>query len=183
MSHTPKGAWAARPAGAGFCVPRLAPYAMAPIDKSSRHSKITGDFAEYLFLYWLSKHGFECSRGDQTGIDLIAGDRRTHERKGISVKCRSRVPGKETTSINLYRADIKKAEDACIAFGCKPYFAIAADLNDKIVAFMLPAEKLAGMFKRGSDLYGWKMTEKALAQYSADPAIEKFELLSKTGEW
>jgi hypothetical protein len=29
------------------------------ISKSTRHSKITGDFAEGLVLYWLSKYGFE----------------------------------------------------------------------------------------------------------------------------
>ena len=40
--------------------------------KSSRHSKITGNFGEALILYWLSKRGFECANVDHTGIDLIA---------------------------------------------------------------------------------------------------------------
>jgi hypothetical protein len=40
--------------------------------KSSRHSKITGDFGESIVLYLLSRHGFECARVDHTGIDLIA---------------------------------------------------------------------------------------------------------------
>jgi hypothetical protein len=31
------------------------------IKKSSRHSKITGDFAERPVLYWLSKCRFECA--------------------------------------------------------------------------------------------------------------------------
>jgi len=43
------------------------------ITKSSRHSKIAGDFGETLVLYWLSKYGFECASVDHTGIDLIAG--------------------------------------------------------------------------------------------------------------
>jgi len=58
--------------------------------RSSRHSKITGDFGEALVLYWLSKHGFECARVDHTGIDLIARNPRTGEVMGISVKSRSR---------------------------------------------------------------------------------------------
>ena len=51
------------------------------IDKSSRHSKITGDFAERLILYWLSKNGLECTYVDHVGIDLIAVNPRTRERK------------------------------------------------------------------------------------------------------
>ena len=44
------------------------------ISKSSRHSKITGNFAEHFVLYWLSKYGFECAYVDHVGIDLIANN-------------------------------------------------------------------------------------------------------------
>jgi len=40
------------------------------IKKSSRHSKTTGDFAERLVLYWLSKYGFECTYVDHVGVDI-----------------------------------------------------------------------------------------------------------------
>ena len=63
---------------------------MMDILKSSRHSRITGDFGEALVLYWLSKYGFECARIDHTGIDLIARNPHMHELMGISVKSRSR---------------------------------------------------------------------------------------------
>lgn len=42
------------------------------VSKSSRHSKIAGDFAEALVMYWQSKYGFECAKVDYTGIDIIA---------------------------------------------------------------------------------------------------------------
>jgi hypothetical protein len=58
------------------------------IDKSSRHSKITGDFAESLVLYFLSKHGFESAKVDHTGIDLIARNPHSDEVMGLSVKSR-----------------------------------------------------------------------------------------------
>ena len=61
------------------------------INKSSRHSKITGNFAESLVLYWLSKYGFECALVDHTGLDVIARNSHTNELMGISVK-----PGRET---------------------------------------------------------------------------------------
>ena len=61
--------------------------------KSSRHSKITGDFGESILLYLLSRHGFECARVDHTGIDLIARRPNSREVLGISVKSRSRQTG------------------------------------------------------------------------------------------
>ncbi len=78
------------------------------ISKSSRHSKITGDFGEALVLYWLSKHGFECARIDRTGIDLIARNPHTSEVMGISVKGRSRNPGKEDTTVRIAKKIYKK---------------------------------------------------------------------------
>jgi hypothetical protein len=38
---------------------------MMDVIKGPNHSKITGDFAEALVVYWLSKYGFECARIDQ----------------------------------------------------------------------------------------------------------------------
>jgi hypothetical protein len=55
------------------------------ITKSSRHSKIAGDFGEALVLYWLSKYGFECAQVDHTGIDLIARNPYRNEVMGISI--------------------------------------------------------------------------------------------------
>ena len=42
------------------------------INKSTRHSKITGNFGEALVLYLLSKFGFESANVDHTGIDIIS---------------------------------------------------------------------------------------------------------------
>lgn len=69
------------------------------IKKSSRHAKITGDFAEHLVLYWLSKYGFECARIDHTGIDLIAGNPDEDIPMGVSVKSRCRLRGQEESSV------------------------------------------------------------------------------------
>lgn len=174
---------AARPPSGGFCVPRRHTKTMAQIIKSSRHSKITGDFAEHLVLYWLSKHGFECARVDHTGIDLIARNPHTHEVMGISVKSRSRNPGTETTSISIHTLDVQKAITACDAFRCKTYFAIAADIKNKIIVFILPISKLRKLFPNSKNVYAWRMTEKYLQQYYSDPEIKIFELSTKTHSW
>lgn len=83
--------------------------------KSSRHSKITGNFGEALILYWLSKRGFECANVDHTGIDLIARRPSSQEVLGISVKCRSRTEARDEAGVNLLHANDKKIEDTCRA--------------------------------------------------------------------
>jgi hypothetical protein len=52
------------------------------IKKSSRHSTITGDFAERLVLYWLTKYGFECAYGDHLRVDIIARNPNNKELMG-----------------------------------------------------------------------------------------------------
>ena len=83
------------------------------ITKSSRHSKIAGDFGETLVLYWLSKYGFECASVDHTGIDLIARHPRRSEVMGISVKSRTRTPGKESDYVIVKTGDFEKVKTAC----------------------------------------------------------------------
>jgi len=107
------------------------------MQKSTRHSKITGDFGEALILYWLSKHGFECARVDHTGIDIIATVPKSEERWGISVKCRSRAAGTENEYLGVPAADFAKAQKACKAFGCVPYFGVVVDMGSKVLAFIL----------------------------------------------
>lgn len=156
---------------------------MVQILKSSRHSKITGDFTEHLVLYWLSKHGFECARVDHTGIDLIARNPHNNELMGISVKSRSRNPGTETASININESDISKAETACESFGCIPYFAIVSDMKDTIVCIILPVSRLRSILSDEKNIHQWKMTEQALAGYRSDPEIKMFEFKTETLSW
>jgi Holliday junction resolvase-like predicted endonuclease len=151
--------------------------------KSSRHSKITGDFGEALVLYWLSKHGFECARVDHTGIDLIARNPNTRELMGISVKSRSRAAGTERTSVNIPNGDFAKAASACEAFACAPYFAIVVDAGDVVRAYLLAIDHLLGLHPRGKNVTQWSMAPKAVAAYAADPAIKCFEFQARTTRW
>jgi len=151
--------------------------------KSSRHSKITGDFAEHLVLYWLSKYGFECARVDHTGIDLIARKPHTNEVMGISVKGRSRGEGTAGTYVSIPRGNFDKVKKACKAFNCVPYFAIVVDQNDEIFIFILSMEKLLTMFPLGKAVSGWKMTKKWIDRYIADPEIQIIRFEHKTLRW
>jgi len=155
--------------------------------KSSRHSKITGDFAEHLVLYWLSKYGFECARVDHTGIDLIARNPHTNEVMGISVKGRSRTKGTAGTYVSIPRdeprGDFSKVQSACEAFNCVPYFAIVVDQGDEIFIFILSMEKLRTMFPPGEAVSAWKMTKTWIDKYTADPEIQVVQFKYNTLRW
>lgn len=149
------------------------------MQKSSRHSKITGDFGEALVLYWLSKRGFECARVDHTGIDLIARRPRSNEVLGISVKSRSRNEGKESQGINLRRGQYHKIESACHAFRCKPYIAVVADQGKLVRAFLVPLKFARSLAPGGQ----WSMTPVRIAEYKQHRCVESFELESRDGDW
>ena len=153
------------------------------INKSSRHSKITGDFGEALVLYWLSKYGFECARVDHTGIDIIARNSHTQEVMGISVKSRSRDVGKEGDYISIPNDSFDKAEAACTAFDCVPYFAIVVDAGNKIRGFLLSMEHLLKLFPKGKRVSAWKMGKPYLEKYAKDPGIKTFVFTTETTTW
>jgi len=153
------------------------------VQKSSRHSKITGNFAESLILYWLSKYNFECANIDHTGIDIIAKNPHTKELMGISVKSRCRNIGKEGGYLGIKNENFDKAEKACAAFGCKPYFAIVVDEGEKIYCFILSVKRLLKMFPKGETQVAWKMDKTNLEKYYKDPEIKVFEFSHKTHSW
>lgn len=153
------------------------------INKSTRHAKITGDFGEILVLYWLSKYGFECARIDHTGIDIIARNPHTQEIMGISVKSRSRREGSEEEYVSIPNDSFDKAEIACKAFGCIPYFAVVVDGGNIIRGFIVPMNRLLALFPKGKSGSGWKMSSYHLKRYAADPEIKTFEFNARTIRW
>lgn len=153
------------------------------IIKSSRHSKLTGDFAESLVLYWLSKYGFECARLDHTGIDLIANNPHTREVMGISVKGRCRNEGRDGGFVRIKKDEFKKVESACKAFGCVPYFAIVFDARDTIRVLLMSMRHIKRLSSSARTGSLWRMSKKAIASYSCDPEIMTVEFKSKTLSW
>lgn len=153
------------------------------VAKSTRHSKITGDFAEHLVLYWLSKHGFECARIDHVGMDLIARRPRSDEVMGISVKSRSRNPGTEGTYLSIPNENYVKLDAACQTFGCSPYFAIVVDEAGSIDVFIIPGSHFLKICPPGQKVSSWRMTSKSLAYYATDKEIKRFRFSTETLHW
>jgi len=153
------------------------------LEKSSRHSKITGDFGEAIVLYLLSRHGFECARVDHTGIDLIARRPNSREILGISVKSRSRQAGTEDTHLALPHEGFDKAKAACEAFGCVPYIAIVIDAGQRLRVFLLSLRHLQRLFPGGQKVSAWQMSETFLRKYYADPKIKIFAFSEDAQKW
>jgi hypothetical protein len=153
------------------------------ITKSTRHAKIAGEFGEAVILYWLSKYGFECAFLDHIGIDIIARNPHTDEVMGISVKSRTRSEGSEEEYVSIPNDNFTKAEAACKAFGCVPYFAIVVDAGDTIRAFILSMAHLLKLFPKGKTASGWKMKKQYLEKYAQDPEIKSFVYKAQTENW
>jgi Holliday junction resolvase-like predicted endonuclease len=149
------------------------------MEKSSRHSKITGDFGETLMSYWLSKHGFECAIVDHVGIDIIARRPDSTEVLGISVKCRSRSEERKSAFVRFDREDDPKILEACKAFGCTPYVGIVADQGSAVRGFLTSLAHARSL----SAGQGWLMSAAKVREYKADDAIEFFELQNGDGGW
>ena len=153
------------------------------LDKSPRHSKITGDFGERIVLYWLSKYGFECAYVDHVGLDIIARNPHTNDLMGISVKSRSRNIGTEGTSVSIPNDNLEKLDSACRAFACEPYFAVVVDEADTITVFILSKSHLIRLLPPGEKVLSWKMSKSWVQKYESDRKIMWFKFRTLTGNW
>ena len=153
------------------------------IQKSSRHSKITGDFGEAIILYLLSKTGFECAPVDHTGIDIIARRPKSTELMGISVKSRSRSEGTEGSHVNVSKSHIDKIQEACQTFKCKPYIAFVVDESNYIRIIILSIKDMLKIRPGGKKVSAWSMTQKELQEYKDNRKIMWLELNLHEGRW
>ena len=153
------------------------------IKKSTRHSKIAGDYFEHFVLYWLSKYGFECARVDHTGIDLIANNPKTKEKIGISVKGRTRIEGKEKGYVKISIGSIEKTKNACKAFGCKPYFSIVVDAQPISRCFILSLQHLLKVSPPTKSAVNWSMAPKKVDEYYNDRKIKIIEFENRVRSW
>jgi len=160
------------------------------IEKSSRHQKIIGNLGEQLVCNWLSRSGFEVSIVDHTGIDVIAYNPRTKERLGITVKSRTRNPGKEKTSVNLFsyrkgKNDRQKVIDACKAFGCEPWIAVYVETTDCADLFLTSLENYDSEYRGSKEnvIDNWKMGPKHLEAYDKDDKVMHLYLKLEGKNW
>ncbi len=156
------------------------------ISRGTRHSKIIGDFGEHLVCNWLSRSGFEVSRVDHTGIDVVAYNPSTNERYGITVKSRTRTSGRESESVYVFRKDDReKMADACKAFGCEPWIAIYVESERTADLYLTSLTNYDSKYKRVkvSAVEAWNMTVEHMQKYAGDKEVRHIHVTFKDEHW
>jgi hypothetical protein len=160
------------------------------IEKSSRHSKVIGEFGEAFLCNWLSRAGFEVTVVDHTGLDVVAYHPRTKRRLGITVKARTRHRGSESTSVTIFkygkkRDDRRKLLDGCEAFGCEPWAAVYVETEQKADLYLTPLENYDRRYRVGErgTQDTWKMSKLRTGRYVQDPDIWHVSVAFQAAKW
>ncbi len=156
------------------------------ITKSSRHQKIIGNFGENLVCNWLSRSGFEVALVDHTGIDVVAYDRATKKRLGVTVKSRTRSVGKEDVSVTILRGnDREELERACESFGCDPWIAVYVETCSFADLYLTSLENYDKKYrgKEGTTTDSWKMKKTHTDRYDADPNVMHIRIEFRPTYW
>lgn len=159
------------------------------IKKGSRHGKIIGDLGERIVCNWLSRFGFEVAVLDHTGLDIVAYHPKTKKRYGISVKSRTRVPGREDEAVNLFscqKGDRRKLLRACKAFSCDPWVAVyvEAEAKDHADLYLTSLDNHDSKYRTpGRAIDAWKMGAKAREKYRRDPSVNHIHLRFEFSNW
>jgi len=148
------------------------------IAKSSRHSKVIGEFGEAFLSNWLSRSGFEVTTVDHTGLDIIAYHPPTKRRLGITVKSRTRDAGREATSVNVFsnqkeHDDRAKLREACEAFASEPWLAVYVETSESADLYLTSLEHYDQIYRpnKSRAIDTWKMGNKDRRTYHADPDV------------
>jgi Holliday junction resolvase-like predicted endonuclease len=160
------------------------------IIKSTRHQKIIGDFGEQLICNFLSRSGFEVTKINHTGIDIIAYHPPTKSRLGITVKSRTRVISTEDDSVNIFsyqngKNDREKVIDACKAFACEPWIAIYVEKSKCADVYLISLDNYDNIYK-GSKIRAiddWKMGDNHMKRYKNDPCIKHIRFDFEFSNW
>jgi hypothetical protein len=135
----------------------------------------------------LSRSGFDVARVDHVGIDIIASNPHSGERMGITVKSRTRIPGREDKSVTFFKTknnDREKLSVACKAFGCVPWIAIYSEgtLRGDLYLFSLKCYDARYRSQKRTTTDVWQVKEKYQQQYALDPEVRHIRI-DFAGHW
>jgi Holliday junction resolvase-like predicted endonuclease len=156
-------------------------------DKSSRHSKIIGEFGENMICNWLSRKGFEIALVDHTGIDVVAYNPKTEQRYGISVKSRARVEGKENEGVfifNQVERDRRKLREACESFACDQWIAVYVETSDSADLYLTSLDNYDEKYAdKHTKTQSWKMSEDERQKYDNDTEVKHIKIDFHCTHW
>ena len=153
------------------------------IEKSSRHSKIVGQFGEALVANLLSRSGFEVIFADHVGFDLIAF-RADVGRLGISVKSRTRgVEGSEQVPVHLFDVTDVKLEEGCRDFGLVPWVAVYVETEPSGDLYLTSLKNYRDRHLGGKNMLVWNMRQHHRDRYAQDQGVMHFQTTFAENNW
>jgi len=139
------------------------------IHKSTRHSKLTGDFGR--LSYSTGYRSTAMSAHEWThGIDIIARAPRSREVLGISVKSRSRLPGTERSPFPSRKRSSPRSPEPAGRFCCTPHFGIVIDGGATLRGYIVPMRHLRRLAHSERESLP-EMTESDLRRYELHPHV------------
>jgi len=161
---------------------------MIGIERTARYQKIVGSVGEYLVCQKLSRSGFDVCLVDHTGVDVIAYHRKTKRRLGITIKSRTRIIGKETGSVYIFRehnGDHEKLLAACKAFRCRPWTAVYAEYDEGADLFLTSLANYDKKYrlKERRAVDAWKTTDKLKREYGIDREVRHIRFEFEAKNW
>ena len=161
------------------------------IEKGTRYSEIIGNFGEGLILSWLSRSGFEACLVDHTGLDVIAYHKASKRRLGFTVKSRTRISGRDKSSVNIFsfregKDDRQKLMDACEAFGCQEaWIAVYVETVNSADLYLTSLKNydMKYMSSKSRAIHDWKMGDKYTKMYGEDPDVKHVHMTFGTSRW
>jgi hypothetical protein len=158
-----------------------------PLNKSRRHAKIIGNFGESIVCNWLSRSGFDVALIDYVGIDILAYHKMNNVRLGISVKSRTRTPGKEYNPVNIMfesKSDKQNIIEACEAFNCEPWIAVYVEAGQGADLFFTSLEHYLKTYgPQPRRIHDWKMKDKHREIYDKDPNVKHIAIQFRATNW
>jgi len=158
-------------------------------DRSSRHSKIIGQFGEHLVCNFLSRSGFEATIVDHTGTDIIEYHEDSKARMGISVKSRTSKADCTARAVRLSKRKEEqdgfgKLRRACEWFGCKPWIAVYFEWDDCAKLYLTRLDHYKAMHvEEGKNASRWSMSEQRMSKLEADADVAYVELTFRKEHW
>jgi hypothetical protein len=163
----------------------------------SMHSAISGEYAEALVRFELSRDGWEAFTCRGAGIDILAVDSSGKRRIGVSVKNRDRrdVEGSSTTVFGTRtgvtnKADEKvaKFEQVCKSLEAEPWIAVVTITDTFHYAHITSLRHFLNAFdrlktKKAMVTKEWYVNQDALDVYIADPDVFGNKEPGKRGDW
>lgn len=166
---------------------------MGSIEKSTRYTKISGDFGEHLILYWLSRSGFEAIRVDHTGIDVIAYHKQKEFRIGIAITARTFSQGSESREVYLFSArsteELEKKRklvtDACKAFACEPWIGVCVETEEYGDLYLTSLAHYDKKYRTQNQksINAWKMGKRWKEKYASDSKVKHIHFEFNRCRW